>query len=85
MTDDQVLEKSALSQRANRGALRDAWVVGNSGYSLMDWVLVPYTHQNLTWTQHAFNGKVEEVQSVCEGVVYPVESSVELPAEENRD
>ncbi|KAL0337258.1 UNVERIFIED_CONTAM: protein ALP1-like [Sesamum calycinum] len=65
MTDDQVLEKSALSQRANRGALRDAWVVGNSGYSLMDWVLVPYTHQNLTWTQHAFNGKVEEVQSVA--------------------
>ncbi|WCJ42725.1 PIF / Ping-Pong family of plant transposase [Euphorbia peplus] len=64
MPDDQVLEKSALYQRANRGALRDVWIVGNSGYPLMDWVLVPYTHQNLTWTQHAFNQKVGEVRNV---------------------
>ncbi|EEF48052.1 protein ALP1-like [Ricinus communis] len=64
MTDDQVLEKSALFQRANRGALKDVWIVGNSGYPLMDWVLVPYTHQNLTWTQHAFNEKIGEVQRV---------------------
>ncbi|KAL0410461.1 UNVERIFIED_CONTAM: protein ALP1-like [Sesamum latifolium] len=65
MTDEQVLEKSALFQRANQGALKDVWVVGNSGYPLMDWILVPYTHQNLTWTQHAFNEKVEEVQKVA--------------------
>ncbi|KAK6151975.1 hypothetical protein DH2020_014610 [Rehmannia glutinosa] len=65
MTDDQVLEKSALSQRANKGVLKDVWVVGNSSYPLMDWVLVPYTHQNLTWTQHAYNEKVEEVQRVA--------------------
>lgn len=65
MPDDQVLEKSALYQRANRGALKDVWIVGNSGYPLTDWVLVPYTHQNLTWTQHAFNEKIGEVQRVA--------------------
>ncbi|CAA6671693.1 unnamed protein product [Spirodela intermedia] len=31
----------------------------------MDWVLVPYAHQNLTWTQHAFNEKIGEVQRVA--------------------
>ncbi len=65
MPDDQVLEKSALSQRANMGLLKDVWIVGNSGYPLMDWVLVPYTHQNLTWCQHAFNEKIGEVQKVA--------------------
>ncbi|XP_031255699.1 protein ALP1-like [Pistacia vera] len=64
MPDDQVLERSALSQRANRGLLRDVWVVGNSGYPLMDWVLVPYTQKNLTWTQHKFNEKIGEIQRV---------------------
>lgn len=65
MPDDQVLEKSALHQRANRGALKDVWIVGNSGFPLLDWVLVPYTRQNLTWTQHAFNEKIGEVQKVA--------------------
>ncbi|GFP79429.1 putative nuclease harbi1 [Phtheirospermum japonicum] len=65
MTDDQVLEKSALFQRANNGALNGSWVVGNSGYPLTDWVLVPYSHQNLTWTQHAFNEKIEDVQRIA--------------------
>ncbi|XP_065849088.1 protein ALP1-like [Euphorbia lathyris] len=64
MPDDQVLERSALYQRANRGALRDVWIVGNSGYPLMDWVLVPYTHQNLTWTQHGFNVKIGEIERI---------------------
>lgn len=65
MSDDKVLEKSALYQRANRGQLKDTWVVGNSAYPLMDWVLAPYTRQNLTWTQHAFNEKVGEIQKVA--------------------
>lgn len=65
MPDDQVLEKSALFQRANGGLLKGVWIVGNSGYPLMDWVLVPYTQQNLTWTQHAFNEKIGEVQKVA--------------------
>ena len=67
MADDQVLEKSALYERASRGSLRDVWIVGNSGHPLMDWVLVPYTHQNLTWTQHAFNEKVGEIQKAAKG------------------
>ncbi|CAN0901271.1 Protein ALP1-like [Linum grandiflorum] len=65
MPDDQVLEKSALYQRASKGLLKDVWIVGTSGYPLMDWVLVPYTHQNLTWTQHAFNEKIGEVHGVA--------------------
>ncbi|KAI4344545.1 hypothetical protein L6164_011760 [Bauhinia variegata] len=65
MPDDQVLEKSALFHGAATGALKDVWIVGNSGYPLMDWALVPYTHQNLTWTQHAFNEKIGDVQKVA--------------------
>lgn len=65
MAYEQVLEKSALFQRANGGALSGSWIVGNSGFPLMDWLLVPYTHQNLTWTQHAFNEKIEEVGGVA--------------------
>jgi len=63
--DDQVFEKSVMFQRAMTGNLKDAWVVGNSGFPLMDGILVPYTHQNLTWTQHAFNEKVEDIQKLC--------------------
>ncbi|KAL2338938.1 hypothetical protein Fmac_013384 [Flemingia macrophylla] len=65
LSDEQVLEKSALYQRASRGSLKEVWVVGNSGHPLMEGVLVPYTHQNLTWTQHAFNEKVGEIQGVA--------------------
>lgn len=64
MPDDQVLEKSALYQRANGGLLNGVWIVGGSGYPLMDWVMVPYTQQHLTWTQHAFNEKIGEIQRV---------------------
>ncbi|XP_057424600.1 protein ANTAGONIST OF LIKE HETEROCHROMATIN PROTEIN 1-like [Lotus japonicus] len=65
MSDDRVLEKSALFQRANGGLLKGMWIVGSSGYPLMDWVLVPYTQQHLTWTQHAFNEKIGEVQKAA--------------------
>lgn len=61
MSDDQVLEKSTLNQRANAGFYQGVWVIGGPGFPLMDWVLVPYAQQNLTWTQHAFNEKVGEV------------------------
>ncbi|XP_068635450.1 protein ALP1-like [Aristolochia californica] len=67
MPDDQILEKSALYQRAEGGLLNGMWIVGSSGYPLMDWVLVPYTHQHLTWTQHAFNEKIGEIQKVAKG------------------
>jgi hypothetical protein len=65
MPDDQVLEKSALYQRASNGLLKDVWIVGSVGYPLMDWVLVPYTQPHLTWTQHAFNEKIGEIQRVA--------------------
>ncbi|KAK7328984.1 hypothetical protein VNO77_23126 [Canavalia gladiata] len=65
MPDDEILENSALYQRASMGSLNEVWIVGNAGYPLMDWVLVPYTHPNLTWTQHAFNEKVGDIQSVA--------------------
>ncbi|KAL8522262.1 hypothetical protein ACS0TY_012410 [Phlomoides rotata] len=61
MSDDQVLEKSTLNQRANAGFYQGVWIIGGSGYPLMDWVLVPYTQQNLTWGQHTFNEKIGDV------------------------
>ncbi|MFS7981393.1 putative harbinger transposase-derived nuclease domain-containing protein [Helianthus anomalus] len=64
MPDDQVLEKSALYQRASGGLLKGVWIVGGSGYPLMDWILVPYTQPHLTWTQHAFNEKIGEILKV---------------------
>lgn len=65
MADDQVLEKSTLFQRANAGFYNGTWIVGGAGYPLTDWVLVPYTQQNLTWTQHAFNEKIGDVTAVA--------------------
>ncbi|KAL8107322.1 hypothetical protein AgCh_023937 [Apium graveolens] len=64
MPDDQVLEKSALHQRAKGGLLKNMWIVGSCGYPLMDWVLVPYAQQHLTWTQHAFNEKIRDIQMI---------------------
>lgn len=64
LSDDQVLEKSTLFRKASSGLLQDTLIAGNSGYPLLDWVLVPYSHNNLTWTQHVFNEKIEEVVSV---------------------
>ncbi|KAG5547193.1 hypothetical protein RHGRI_013011 [Rhododendron griersonianum] len=65
MSDDKILVNSALSQRASSGLLKDVWIVGNSGYPLMDWVLVPYAHMPLMWSQHPFNEKVRAVQKVA--------------------
>ncbi|URE09992.1 transposon protein [Musa troglodytarum] len=65
MPDDQILEKSALYQRANSGLLNNQWIVGGAGHALLDWVLVPYAQANLTWAQHAFNEKVGAVQRVA--------------------
>ncbi|CAH1448884.1 unnamed protein product [Lactuca virosa] len=64
MPDERILEKSALSHRANMGLLKNTWVVGGSGYPLKEWMLVPYTHQNLTWSQHSFNQRVGELTKI---------------------
>ncbi|XP_020097513.1 protein ALP1-like [Ananas comosus] len=66
MPDDRVLESSALYHRGNAGLLNNQWVVGGAGHPLLDWLLVPYTHQNLTWAQHAFNEKVGQVRNAAE-------------------
>ncbi|GKE56029.1 antagonist of like heterochromatin protein 1-like protein [Tanacetum coccineum] len=47
------------------GKLQNTWVVGNLGYPLKDWILVPYKHQNLTWSQHTFNQKIAELQNIA--------------------
>ncbi|KAF3781738.1 putative nuclease [Nymphaea thermarum] len=65
MPDEQVLEKSGLYRRGANGMLDGMWVVGGAGHPLMDWVLVPYAQQHLTWTQHAFNERIGEVQAVA--------------------
>ncbi|KAI8553461.1 hypothetical protein RHMOL_Rhmol05G0018000 [Rhododendron molle] len=65
MSDDKILENSALSQRASGGLLKDVWIVGNGGYPLMDWVLVPYAQQNLWWNHRVFNERVGVVQKVA--------------------
>jgi hypothetical protein len=65
LPDDKVLEKSALFERANRGLLKNIWIAGNSAFPLTDWLLAPYVHPNLTWTQHAFNVKISETQLIA--------------------
>ncbi|OMO70005.1 hypothetical protein COLO4_28826 [Corchorus olitorius] len=50
MSDDQVLEKSALYHRATtRGLFKD----------------VPYAHHNLTWAQHGFSEKIGKIEKVA--------------------
>jgi len=65
MSNDQILEKSVFSQRFNMGHSKNVRVVGNSSYPLLDWLLVPYTHQNHTWSQHSFNEKIGDVQQIA--------------------
>ncbi|KAJ9539864.1 hypothetical protein OSB04_026370 [Centaurea solstitialis] len=65
MSDKKILEKSALLQRFNMGNLKNVWVVGNSDYPLLDWLLVPYTNRNLTWTQRSLNKKIVEIQKTA--------------------
>nr|GEV73692.1 protein antagonist of like heterochromatin protein 1-like [Tanacetum cinerariifolium] len=65
MTNDQILEKAVFSQRFNMGHTKNVRVVGNASYPLLDWLLVPYTHQNHTWSQHSFNETISDVQQIA--------------------
>lgn len=65
MTDDVVLENSDLYKLGMNGFFNGGWVVGSSAYPLLDWLLVPYVQHNLTWTQHAFNEKISEIQKIA--------------------
>uniref|UniRef100_J3KX53 DDE Tnp4 domain-containing protein n=1 Tax=Oryza brachyantha TaxID=4533 RepID=J3KX53_ORYBR len=67
-SDEEVLEKSALYlHRGVPGLIQgqNQWVVGGGSFPLMDWMLVPYTHQNLTWAQHMFNERAAGVRAVA--------------------
>jgi hypothetical protein len=65
MSDDIVLENSDLFRWGVNGFLNGFWVVGSSSYPLLDWLLVPYVQHNLTWTQHAFNEKISDIQKIA--------------------
>jgi hypothetical protein len=52
-SDDQVLDKSALQQRATAGMMAGSWLIGGASHPLTVWLLVPYTHQNVTWLDTA--------------------------------
>jgi hypothetical protein len=63
--DGDVLFKSTLTTRTVDILGQDKRLVGGAGYPLMDWMLVPYSHQNLTHTQHEFNLKVAAARAVA--------------------
>ncbi|KAG6555766.1 hypothetical protein Mapa_003006 [Marchantia paleacea] len=67
MSDDRVLENSALYQKGGSGSLHGSWVVGGIGYPLQDWVLVPYSHNDLSWAQHTLNERLMEIQKIGKG------------------
>ncbi|KAK1662052.1 hypothetical protein QYE76_050211 [Lolium multiflorum] len=63
--DGDVLFKSTLMTRTVDILSQDKRLIGGAGYPLMDWMLVPYSHQNLTHTQHEFNLKVAAARAVA--------------------
>jgi hypothetical protein len=66
MSDADVLDRSALhAKRGAAGLLGGKWVVGGAEFPLTDWLLAPYTHQNMTWAQHMFNERVDGVRAVA--------------------
>ncbi|KMZ69864.1 hypothetical protein ZOSMA_205G00410 [Zostera marina] len=69
-SDEQVLtEKSNLrhffESSQQQPPPHHQWIVGGSEYPLMDWMMVPYSHENLTWAQYAFNNKTSDLQRVA--------------------
>eukprot|EP00897_Mesotaenium_endlicherianum_P004412 jgi/Mesen1/399/ME000010S_10863 len=65
MTDERVLENSALYQRGTSGSLQGCWVAGDRSFPLLNWLLVPYAAENISWAQQTFNEKVEEALKVA--------------------
>ncbi|KAM0070134.1 putative harbinger transposase-derived nuclease domain-containing protein [Helianthus debilis subsp. tardiflorus] len=65
LSDKEILEKSALSERFNSGYSKNTTIVGSSTYALLDWLFVPYTHQNQTWNQRSFNKQIGEAQQIA--------------------
>ncbi|KAL3700985.1 hypothetical protein R1sor_019007 [Riccia sorocarpa] len=67
MSDDRVLQNSALYQKGSSGTLQGSWVVGGVGYPMLDWLLVPYSRVDLSWAQHALNERLMEIQKIGKG------------------
>ncbi|CAD6334417.1 unnamed protein product [Miscanthus lutarioriparius] len=68
LSDAAVLGRWALSGLLG-GHGQEQRLVGGTSYPLIDWMLVPYAHQNLTWTEHAFNELVAAARGVARGAV----------------
>ncbi|KAM0850439.1 hypothetical protein ACQ4PT_053084 [Festuca glaucescens] len=67
--DGDVLLMSTLKTRTVDILGQGKRLIGGRGYPLMDWMLVPYSHQNLKHTQHEFNLKVAAARTVAAGRV----------------
>ncbi|XP_072148443.1 uncharacterized protein [Setaria viridis] len=75
LSDAAVLGSSALCARCGDAGLlgglhgQEQRLVGGASYPLTDWMLVSYTHQNMTWTQHRFNERVAAARGGAMGAV----------------
>ncbi|XP_062230947.1 protein ALP1-like [Phragmites australis] len=75
LSDAAVLGRSALCARRGEVGLvgvgeQQQRLVGGTSYPLMDWMLVPYAHRNLTWAQHEFNKRVAAAHSEARGAIW---------------
>lgn len=60
---NQIQRQNYNHQNCNhRNQIQREVIVGGKEYPLLEWLMIPYAHQNLTWTQHMFNEKVREVR-----------------------
>eukprot|EP00850_Spirogloea_muscicola_P020649 SM000222S06990 [mRNA] locus=s222:121320:122865:- [translate_table: standard] len=67
LSNEKVLRSSALFQRGIGGALRGLWIAAPASFPLLDWLLVPYGHQEqVSWPMHAFNQKHAELVKVAQ-------------------
>ncbi|KAF0920087.1 hypothetical protein E2562_033337 [Oryza meyeriana var. granulata] len=81
LSDAEVLKKSALYARCEAGLLlgddhrnwqglrrqQPQWLVGGANYPLTRWMLVPYTHPNLTWAQDRLNARLAAAREAALG------------------
>uniref|UniRef100_A0ACD5WSU8 Uncharacterized protein n=1 Tax=Avena sativa TaxID=4498 RepID=A0ACD5WSU8_AVESA len=69
LSDADVLERSVLHAHCVAGLLahNQYRLVGSARYPLKDWMLVPYSNHDLTWTQHAFNDRISVARTASRG------------------
>ncbi|XP_037480377.1 protein ALP1-like [Triticum dicoccoides] len=70
LPDAAVLKRSMLHARYELGQFGDKFrLASGASYPLMDWMIMPYRHQNLTWMQHCFNERVTSAHAVARGAI----------------